>query len=204
MLRRNWILIPSLLCSFITVATADQPDCSNCTATSAAGHFSIQPDGGGPTLESLGLTVTLTIRDALNQLIVGFPYQDIWLGDNAGGTEITLCSGGSYADANTDENGTTTISGAISGGGWTTSGLQVYAAGLPFGSAPLPITVTSPDLDGNLIVEFNDLSMVPGGFAQLYLAGGYDLRVDLNCDGAVNLADVTRFAGSYLGQASCP
>jgi len=193
------------------LAMAGIPDLDNSTASSPAGCVSISVDGTGTAIGAAGMTVTVTVRDGNGDPVVGYPFQDVWLGDNAAGTEITLCNGGSTAAANTNASGVTTITGAIAGGGTTNvgngGGMQVYLAGVPLNGAGLPISASNPDLNGDLqVTTGGDLQPVPGGFANLYLNAGYDIEDDFNCDGTENLLDVTRFAGQWAANppVQCP
>ena len=92
-------------------------------ATSASGWIEIAPDGSGPRLDSLGLTVNLQVIDRFGRVVAGFPAQDIWLGDAAGGTQLSLCQAPLHASFDTDANGWTTIEGSLVGGGSCDAGL---------------------------------------------------------------------------------
>jgi hypothetical protein len=187
------------------LAMAGIPDPDNSTASSPAGCVEIAMDGNGKSLAAAGLTVTVTVIDANLDPVVGYPFQDIWLGDNLGGTEITLCNGGNFASANTNASGVTTITGSIAGGGVTENGMQVYLAGIPLNGAALLLDASSPDLrNHDLIVNNPDLQDVPGGFANLFLNGVYDVTADFNCDAVENILEVTRFAELFLGAITCP
>jgi hypothetical protein len=195
------------------LAMAGIPNPTNSTASSPSGCVEIAMDGNGKSLAAAGLTVTVTVKDGNGDPVVGYPFQDIWLGDNAGGTEISLCNGGSSAAANTNASGVTTITGAISGGGTTTSGMQVYLAGVPLNGAALLLDASSPDLidasgvpapGSDLLCNTQDLTFVPGGFANLFLNGVYDVVGDFNCDTVENILEVTRFAELFLGGVTCP
>jgi hypothetical protein len=203
-------LITSILCSLILASSASGsgiPEPGPSYATSASGKIEIAPDRSGPTLAERGLTVTVVILDSFGSPIPGYPFQDIFLFDAMAGAELSLCQGGAYASGNTDATGTTTIDGAIAGGGWTENGLQVYLSGLPLDpivSPPLQILVASADLNADLAVDVLDLTTVPGGFANLFLNASYDFQIDLNLDDAENILDVVRFAELFLSQTTCP
>lgn len=196
------------------LAMAGIPDPTNSTASSGAGCVEIANDGNGKSLAAAGLTVTVTVRDANGDPIAGYPFQDVWLGDNSGGTEITLCNGGNSASVNTNASGVTTITGSIAGGGSTTSGMQVYLAGVPLNGAALLLDAASPDritdlggagaLGPDLLVTGQDLTFTPGGFANLFLNGGYDVVNDFNCDTFEDILEVTRFAELFLNAITCP
>ena len=161
---------------------------------SDGGTLFICPAGDGGTIAEHGISIEVHLRDLLDQPIPNFPYQDIWLGDSGTG-DIGLCLAGSVADANTDAQGMTIISGAYHGGGWTQSGMSVFAAGVIVegGDGPvLPIEVSSADLNGDRGVDMVDL----GNFASDYLGTGA-FRSDLDANGVVDLVDVGRFTAHF-------
>jgi hypothetical protein len=193
------------------LAMAGIPDPNNSTASSPSGCVEIAMDGNGKSLAAAGLTVSVTVVDLNGDPVVGYPFQDVWLGDNTGGTQIQLCNGGSFATGNTNAAGFTTITGSIAGGGTTTSGMQVYLAGVPLNGPALLLDASSPDLidaagnpGSDLIVGNLDLTAVPGGFANLFLNGVYDVVGDFNCDTVENILEVTRFAELFLNNVTCP
>jgi hypothetical protein len=185
-------VILSCTCALLALASTARagflPDPSLSTATSNNGHTYIAADGTGPSLASAGLTITVTLRDAVGVPISNFPFQDIWVGSDVPG-DVVLCYQGSLADKNTDAAGMTTISGPIVGGGSTQAGLRVYASGLAIDTSPLPISVNSPDINRDLWVDIADL----GPFAVDYINGHYDYEIDFNGDGAENLVDLGIF-----------
>jgi hypothetical protein len=162
---------------------------------SAGGDLLVSPAGTGPTLDSMGGTVTVTITDACGDPLVGFPRQDVWLDDEGSGT-FTPCVQGTLADANSDGQGRLVFAGALAAGGSTDHGLRVVLLGSAIGSL-LPFRVVSPDFDADLVVDLVDI----GAFAQSY-GTAYDLRFDLNFDGVISLPDIGEFA-RHLGEG-CP
>jgi hypothetical protein len=183
------------------------PDAGYSTITAAGGSVMINPDGSGESLSSKGLTIDIALRDGNNLPIANFPFQDFWLSDNGvvvvdnGATSplINLCQGGSVADADTDAAGLTTMSGVISGGGWTLGGTSVYVSGTAIagGDGPdLGIDINSPDNNGDRLVDLIDI----GNFASDLLS--YRYRSDLVFSGVIDLSDVGRFAAN-IGKV-CP
>lgn len=166
------------------------------TVTTAGGSLLISPAGTGPTLGEVGATVEVEIRDGCGLPIAGFPYQDLFL-DDAGTGDIGLCLWGRVADANTDAMGRTTLSGAIAGGGWTQSGMQLGVAGILVGPV-LPIDVVSPDINGDLFVNLGDIA----AFAVDFSGDVSTFRSDLDHDGQLSLGDLGILAVHY-GE-SCP
>jgi hypothetical protein len=180
-------------------AAANTPDAvSNSSATLQGGPLTLRmsPARTAPSIGDLGAAVHVEIRNADDQPIASFPLQDLWL-DDVGDGSITLCAGGSVADANTDADGQTTITGAIAGGGSSEAGLYLYVVGTPLQQDLLDIAVNSADLDGNLVVDLSDLAAFATDFAN-----GYAFRSDLAFDGELDLSDLGVFSIHY-GE-TCP
>lgn len=180
-----------------TVASGNSPDLPRSDAR-VAGPSSvyITPAGTGPTLAARGATVTVEVRSFDDQPIEGYPLQDIVLGDSGNG-DLAVCPGGAVADANTDADGITTISGSIAGGGWTLEGVTVYLGGVPIAGAALPIDVNSPDVNGDRVVDLTDVGLFAASFGD-----DSALEIDFNHDGNVDIADFGLFA-QHVGE-SCP
>jgi hypothetical protein len=176
------------------VAAAGIPDEAQSTASSAGGVVLITPAGTGGSIADEGATITVTLLDQGGLPVPNFPFQDIYLG-HPGDNSIVLCQGGSTADLNTNASGVTTISGVISGGGFSTT-TQVYVNGTPLTQAPLAVGLNSPDINGDLGVTLNDFSAFGVDF------GGSAFRSDYVFDGVVNLADFSSF-GQRFGE-TCP
>ena len=87
------------------------------TFRSDGGWILAVPDGSGSTLAQAGATVEVQLVECetLNP-IVGYPPQDVYLGDADAGT-LSICPGGTIADGATDAEGRTTISGSLAAGG---------------------------------------------------------------------------------------
>jgi hypothetical protein len=165
--------------------------------SSAGGDVLITPAGNGPTLDELGTVIQITLLDSCGDPIGGYPFLDIWWDDTGDGS-LSMCQGGSVADGNTNGSGTTTISSAAAGGGFTQDGAYVYVAGLAIVDSPLAFEVNSPDLDGDRSVNLADV----GAFAVDFHNGTYDFRSDLARDGTENLADIGVLA-THMGE-NCP
>lgn len=156
------------------------------------GCLIICPQGDGSLLSDGGNEICVTVRDANGNPIAGILATDFWL---TGCTDLCLCggSGSSNADANTDVNGQTTISGGIAAGGCDT-GLYVVCQGTLIGCPPtcLAIDVHSPDLDCNLAVDLVDFSLFSSNFPSPPKT--YDACMDYDCDGDIDLVDFSIFA----------
>lgn len=194
-------LAAGLVLALAGMAAAGVPDPGQSEVSTAGGSVTITPAGSGQTLLQRGCDVSLTVRDVNGLPIPNYPAQDIWLDDAATG-DINLCQGGSAADADTDANGATTISGALAGGGYTQAGMSVFVSGVALtttvgGTDPvLSIDVNSPDITGDRIVNLSDVGL----FATDLTA--YNFRSDYTHDGNVNLSDVGLFA-QWIGEV-CP
>jgi hypothetical protein len=185
-----------MLLGLAGLASAGVPDAGLSSSSAAGtGTLLITPDGTGDTLASIGAVVTVTVVDGTGTPIAGYPFQDMYL-DDAGTAEISLCQGGSTADGNTNAAGVATISGGISGGGFTQVGLQVYLAGVAIGTA-LGINAVSPDINADLQVNLADF----GDFG-IDFKGAYAFRSDLDANGSIDLGDFGIFGGNY--NTSCP
>ena len=179
------------------VASAMIPDLPGSNATCEPGALYATPAGTGPTLESIGSTVTVEVLGLDDQPVAGYPFQDVWLDDDGDGS-LNVCVAGALADANTDAEGITTISGSLAAGGWTLDGLRVYLGGTPVTGDVLPIDVNSPDIDGDRTVNVTDVGL----FATDYSSGTYSYRSDFDQSGTLDLVDVGIFAG-HVGD-TCP
>src|SRR5262249_31850741 len=127
---------PSTLAGCIT-----SPDSSYCIITfadPAHDRITISPNGTGDTFASVGITIRVRIRNLEGQPLVGVPYQAFTLYN----PNLCICPGGSVADHATDENGETTFTGTISGGGCANS-LTLFCCGLYL--CTLPIKTNSWD-----------------------------------------------------------
>ena len=110
---------------------------------------------------------------------------------------MVACAAGTIADGPTDANGETTwtrplLAGRNSGG----ETMHGVVSGWRL-AAPLPITVNSSDMNGDLLVDLSDIVL----FAQT-LHGAYSYAADFNFDGVVNLVDVVYFVPT-IG-TNCP
>jgi len=167
------------------------------SASSDGGWLLVLPDDSGPTLASIGATVEVRLVDCeTGDPFVGYPAQDVFLDDH-GAETFAFCPGGTIADGPTDDEGRTTISGALAGGGHANGVMLVYVAGNPMDRYPLPLSVASPDLDGDRSVDLADVGVFATEFDL-----GVSFRADLTGDARIDLADVGVFA-SALG-VSCP
>ena len=160
------------------------------------------PQGDGETLAEAGAVITVQVI-LEGHIVPNLSPVDIWL-RGCDDVWTTICPPASQAinaDHPSDENGMTTISGAIAAGGSVT-GLWVIvhnwiATGVSYCLGDficLPITVVSPDIDGDLVVGFVDLAL----FASNWPPQPYSPSRDFNGDGVIDLRDLSLFAQHWL------
>jgi hypothetical protein len=177
-------------------AVADTPPGANFSIwMENAGHVWVSPAGTGPALSEAfgpdGGTVDATIHvELLNDIgdpIVGYPAEDMYL-DTWTLPDLSSCSSLNIADGPTDADGRTTFSQPLLAGGQCLAPDQIVVAiaGSPY-PADLPLTITSPDLDGDLMVNLTDVSMM------VQALGDDDAPADFDQDGAVDLTDIAIF-----------
>lgn len=197
------VLVTGLIFGLASLAMAGVPDPGKSEVSTAGGVVTITPGGNGQSLLSRGAGIDVTVRDANGLPIPAYPLQDIWV-DDANTGDINLCQGGSTADADTDDNGFTTITGIISGGGNTQAGMSVYVSGVALTltvdgvDTVIDLDVNSPDINGDRVVDLSDISIFSGDLAPPANA----FRSDFNHSGNVDLSDISLFSG-WIGE-SCP
>ncbi|MBU8871959.1 MAG: hypothetical protein KOO60_13915 [Gemmatimonadales bacterium] len=162
------------------------------------------PDGSGNPFTSAqvepGISVDATmkvyLRDGMNDPIINYPAEDIWLESLDNG--LIACQGGSTADGPSDQNGVATWVSPLRAGGSSQALTQVVINGMPLTTSPgLALHHVSPDIDGNLVVNLMDVIF----FAQDY-ANGYAFQSDFYVDMTVNIVDLSKLAMA-IG-ADCP
>jgi hypothetical protein len=169
------------------------------------------PDGSGHPLSScfslgggrIDATIELTMMNGLGQILTQYPAEDIWL-EAHGPNDLVLCAQGAIVDGPTDALGRTSFSGPFRGGGalaaihgqtefFLVSTAGDYCADWIY----VPISVNSPDVDGNLVVNLSDVVL----FAEDFY-GAYDYRSDFHWDGMINLSDLVLLVQGF--GAACP
>ena len=190
----------------LTLASPVGPAAARCVpfipgvVTSSGGQVLLLPDGTGPTLEECGATITVQLWRCPGEpwALVGLPAQDVWLEPPETGN-LAFCAPGAIADGPTDEQGITTISRALAGGGAASGQMLVYGGGSLFRVEGLQFV--SPDLDGDLDVDLADVAL----FATDFRSGdptGVGARSDFDFDGRLDLRDFAILAMA-LG-TGCP
>jgi len=189
--------------------------CIHGELSSSSGVILGCPKGDGPSLASKGLTISVRILDGYGNGIPGILKKDIWLvGDG-----LTGCPNGSegpilVADAPTDANGSTTISGVPKASGCSDGGLYVVVrvsgssfvlgdqGGPECTALWVPIEVRSPDMNADGVVDVSDYNQ----FSDIYQHGPYQECADFNGDGTISLSDFSMFSVHYSQSNShhCP
>lgn len=197
-----WQVMPA---SVNTVNSGIVDPCSS-SASSAAGCWVVCPQGDGAPLNNLApaagnATISVTVKDATGTPIPGIPAADYWV---IGWADLLILCGGAgaiNADAASDANGETTISGVLFGGGCD-DGVAVVVQGTiildPLNWTDplcLPILVRSPDIDADLAVDNQDFTLF--GNAWEPLGGIYDPCADYDCNGVINSIDFTVFGNHW-------
>ena len=192
----------------VTSTTCTVPLPCESSATSAGGVLLVCPGSDGPTLSDIGATISVTILWCTQaEPLADLPPQDFWI---MGSTypDPRLCGNGpgsASADAPTNVNGQTTISGSIAAGGYFGDGVYVFAGGaiIQLGDTcdnPLPLVLVSPDINGDLVVESADFALFAAEFSSGGGAG--DPRMDFNGDGLVESVDFALFAQHFSHECS--
>jgi hypothetical protein len=196
-------LLGILVVSLASLAWAGVPDLVESTAAIApeavgASMFNTPNANGSPFTAAFGgggfvdATITLTLIDTEGLEIFLYPFEDLWLESSGGG--LAFCSGGTVADASTDELGQTTWTNPLAAGGYSPGETTVImVAGAPL-TTQLDITYNSADINGDLVVNLPDIV----AFTQL-LGGDYNTHPkyagDFNNDDQINLPDIVRMTG---------
>lgn len=159
--------------------------------------LTIDPAGTGETFEEMGISLRVRLRCELSGLfLVGLPAESIILYS----PQLCMCSGWKPADAPTDENGWTSFSGTIRGGGCATH-LSLFADGIYV--VNIPIRINSPDTTtaSPCHVDASDLAT----FAVLLgRPESYSICFDYNESGppTINAGDLAFFASTLGSQCT--
>jgi hypothetical protein len=202
MLRR--FLLGIMVLSFAAVAWAGIPDPAN----SEVDFYDVEPisimvlpNGLGDRLDAakpggVDATITVTLRDAANNPVVLYSFEDLWLAFS----DLYLCPGQvpTPTDGSTDENGQTFWAGSFFAGDCDQSDIFVSVGGTLLPYAITDYNINSPDLTGDGVVNISDTADYWG----LFNSAGYDYCIDFDFNGLNNIADTAEFYGS-LG-TTCP
>jgi len=188
----------------VSVASGLLDGCwSTVTPVGFPAAIAVCPAGDGQTLADVGARIDVVTRDPQGNTVGDIPALDIWI-LGCGERDLCWAARASNADAPTNAQGETTISGSIAAGGMH-AGVSVYLQAIVVLAQPgctepecLALELRSPDIDGDLIVDLVDLSR----FAMSWPPHAYSAQADFDFDGEVGLLDFAFFA-AHFGHA-CP
>lgn len=218
----SWLSLMSsalfiLIASLPNLVSAGDPFPPNCSVTAAFArthpldscwqpgapyrYVTVVPGGNGETFAAMGISITVTLRDILNNPCVGFPASDVVLYKSS----LAICAA-LTADTDTDTAGVTTFSGTLNAGGCTPT-LDVYANGQYIDT--IPVGVNSPDLvpASPFYVDASDVAALAAILGTCNLTcpqctgsrSGYTICSDWNEDGFIDAGDVA-FLASHLAR----
>lgn len=203
------LFVCALVIGSAALATAGIPDPIQTVATMPnAGNddlvLFVLPNGFGNGFDSaqvrfdgtsVDATIEMIVKDAFGAIVPNFPLEDMWLESADGG--MVPCTGGTYADQDTDDAGYTIWADAPYAGGNSQAACVVYVNGQALDGAPFALGFNSADINGDGVVNLADVGLFTG----IYF-GTYDFSADFDCDNTMNLADVQLLASGLGG--SCP
>ena len=206
------VIAAALLCWQVMPASVDNANSGivdPCSSTASVPSMLdtcclyVCPQGDGPELSDCGSIISITVKDQSGTPLDGVPAADFWLEGCSGGMALCGGSGSSNADSASNALGNTTMSGGIAAGGCDIGVVVVIQGVIVLAQSTvcttyecLPIVITSPDINGDLIVDIIDLA----AFAIGYTSPPKPLTpcLDYNCDGLVDIIDFAVFAIHYL------
>jgi hypothetical protein len=202
-----WLCCLSVSLLSISDANGDLVEC-NVTAVAASGVLFACPQGDGDRLDQTGLTVTVTLYDPTHLPAPDVSTDYIWL-ETCNGLLVACGDGGKiHASAPTDANGQTTITGRFAVGGCDNGGVRV-SVNIPTGgpipgavycqTACLAISVRTPDVNGDLVVNLIDFAVFGGPNGYPSPPKPYNPCIDFTAPfGTVTLGDFAKF-GTHIG-----
>lgn len=208
-LRTSMVLIFVLLAPLAASAQWGLPESTAEIATDGALSLFCQPDGNGSPFPeayvkngSGGMTVaadatiTLTLRDWYSDPVANFPAEDLWL-EWSDAQTLHVCQAGTIADAPTDAYGMTAWTHPLQLGGYSESKVLVSINGsILTSNSGFALSVNSPDINFDGIVNLADVGLFAADFASLPVS----YRSDLANDGVLNVADVGKLAIGLAAQ----
>ncbi|NIO00753.1 MAG: hypothetical protein GTO42_01220 [Candidatus Latescibacteria bacterium] len=195
MRTRLLFIIFTLWCGVTLGAVGSRTDCGCLQSLPPGNHVVlICPQGDGPTLAEAGAIITLTYQDIVK------PERPFSTGGCNGG--IVWCGGPLRADSFTGDNGQTTVSGPMAGGGYDTEIVWylVHLVNQDCMMSYVPLVLVSPDINADLAVDLVDFSIFAAGFPSP--SKPYDPRLDFDGDGSVDIVDFSLFAQHWLHRCS--
>jgi len=165
------------------------------------------PNGTGNPLTQVYLpggnsvdgTITLHLMDHSCNPVANYPLEDIWLAATDDG--LIACIGGTNPESDTNPEGVTSWTSPLLAGGYSMDYINVCINGSFLNNTPgIDMFTNSPDINGDLVVNLADLSMLAADFFNS--SQPYHYRSDFYFDGVINLADLGIFAAAMGTQ--CP
>jgi hypothetical protein len=209
------VLLFSLLLVFATSAFAGDVD--NCLSDWGVGacpgtmRVSICPQGDFEFIRDGCGTGTsyiwVNVVDSGGVGIAGIPWSDYWIQACNPEEELCLCCNPIVADSLTNENGNTTFSGRIAGGGCVLNdGLYMAIQGkivvtVASGCTEVKcviIIIVSVDLTADCQVNLSDLGVFGLSYNKNLGDAGYNPCCDYNDDDKCNLSDFAYMGEHYL------
>jgi len=184
------------------------PDLANSSVSvNSGGQVIANPDGTGPSLASVGATITVQISDADFRPVSGVSPSRITLHSRPD-TALVWCLGSGFADAPTDAVGMTTFSMPPAAGGQAFV-FEVRVDGLPILNglgAPdaLNLTVRSTDLTKDKRTDVLDYVRFAYDLERFQDTGNRWTRSDLDFDGDIDAADEGLLGVAINAAVSCP
>ena len=207
------VLLFSLLLVFATSALAgDVDNCLSDWGVSCTGmRVSICPQGDFEFIrEGCGGDsdyIWVNVVDSGGVGIAGIPWSDYWIQACNPEEELCLCCNPIVADSLTNENGNTTISGRIAGGGCVINdGLYLAIQGkivvtIESGCTVVKcviIIIVSVDLTADCQVNLSDLGVFGLSYNKNLGDPGFNTCCDYNDDDKCNLSDFAYMGEHYL------
>jgi hypothetical protein len=190
----NGLGMPAPVQSDTTDCQIHDPGYAVVTLAGGKDRVTIAPNGGLETLASNGITIDVWVKGCGEYPFIGLPAEEVVVYNGA----LCLCNGGNHADADTDQDGHTTFTGAIRGGGCAES-LDIYADGIFV--ATVQVKTNSPDAAQTSGACHIDMSDVTELSTVLGNPGAYTICFDWNESGTIDAGEVAYLA-AVLG-AEC-
>ena len=205
------VLLFSLLLVFATSLYAgDVDECESEAGTTCALRVSICPAGDFEFIRTgcggVADYIWVEVKDAAGVGIPGITWTDFWMNACDPAQELCLCPSAIAADSLTNENGRTTFSGRIAGGGCILSGgMWVSCQGKTFLSYPtcvvpicIDVRIVSPDINATCEVNLSDLSFFGESYNKSLGNPDFNPCCDFNDDDSCNLSDFSFMGEHYL------
>lgn len=205
-----------MLLLFSSAAAAQNVDGCNSEAYLVGGgqcFLIVCPQGDGTRFDDplfCGSYIRIIVRDSAGAGIPGIIRSDYWVqACDDPDQSVCYCNLPDLADSLTNEDGMTTISGAIHGGGCVESfGIYIAVQGISILQSPscqerqcIDVIIRSPDLNADCAVTLSDLPLFGSAYGSSLGDPNFNPCCDYNNDGQITLSDLAEFGVHY--QAIC-